>query len=439
MAKRRAAIGLRYVTRFRCTGPDCPESCCSVGWNILVDEGHYRRMRRALGEPAFSAGVRRNDGEGRGRDRFGLMVLDERGACGFLDGGGLCSLQARFGADLLCDTCALYPRQPARIGDRRELSMALSCPEAARLALLPADATDLVELPEGLFPDDRPPVRTLPARAADSTAEVFDEVRGTALELLGRRDYPLASRLCFTLALGADVQALFAAADVDAAALRRAVARFEDEAVLEALHQGVQRAVTDDQLAAHFCIELLAARLSRRSAPSLVRVALAALAPCAAEGGRAIAVTPGPGGSPTTLTVSRAAVVAAHRARRAALPAALAERLELSLENYARVHWFDGWFLDAPSLSAYAQLLLLRVAVLRFLVLGQPAVEVASRLLESGEAAAAQGAFDAAVVECAFVLSRAIEHQELLMADLMKTMEEADLTSLHDGLSLVRF
>jgi lysine-N-methylase len=436
MAKRRAAIGLRYVTRFHCTGPDCPESCCNVGWNILVDEGHYRRLRRALGEPAFSAGVRPFEGEGRDRARFGLLVLDDRGACTFLDERGLCTLHARLGPDILCDTCALYPRSPALIGDRRELSMVLSCPESARLALLAEDATDLVELPPGLFPDDRARARVLPA---DSSAAVFDEVRGAALELLARRTYPIASRLASTLALCTEVNDLLASPGVQAAALRAVVARFEDDAVLEALHRGVARAATDDALPAHFCIELLAARLARRTQPSFARVAMAAFEGCTAEGGRRVEVAAAPGVAPGILHVSRSAVVAVHRRRRAALPGPLAERLEVCFENYAKAHWFDGWFLDAPSLSAYAQVLVLRVAVLRFLVLAHPGVAAAGALLAAGDDEAALRAFDAAVVECTFAFSRAIEHQEGLVEDVMKTMEKAELTSLHEGLSLIRF
>ena len=47
------SLAQRYVPEFRCTGGDCPDSCCRAGWRINVDEGHYRKLKRALGEVAL--------------------------------------------------------------------------------------------------------------------------------------------------------------------------------------------------------------------------------------------------------------------------------------------------------------------------------------------------------------------------------------------------
>jgi lysine-N-methylase len=57
----------------------------------------------------------------------------------------LCGIQKTLGEDKLSDTCATYPRNNRLLGGQHEQSLTLSCPEAARLALLQADAMDFVE------------------------------------------------------------------------------------------------------------------------------------------------------------------------------------------------------------------------------------------------------------------------------------------------------
>ena len=151
-------VTLRYLTRFACTGAACPDNCCRGGWRIDVDEGHYRKLKRALPDEEFTRAVARNPDAKGDRHRFALLVLDERGACSLLDGQSLCTVHSRWGAALLPDACALYPRTYATVGDRVEMTSFLSCPEAARLALLDEDALDLIQIEAA---PERPPEKRL--------------------------------------------------------------------------------------------------------------------------------------------------------------------------------------------------------------------------------------------------------------------------------------
>lgn len=67
-------------------------------------------------------------------------------ACPFME-EKLCSVQRELGEDKLSNTCATYPRSTRAIYGQHEQSLTLSCPEAARLALLNRDAMDFVEAP----------------------------------------------------------------------------------------------------------------------------------------------------------------------------------------------------------------------------------------------------------------------------------------------------
>ena len=55
--------------------------------------------------------------------------------CAFLNDENLCDLYKELGPDSLCDTCRLYPRHTEEYEGLRELSLSLSCPEAARIIL----------------------------------------------------------------------------------------------------------------------------------------------------------------------------------------------------------------------------------------------------------------------------------------------------------------
>jgi lysine-N-methylase len=88
---------------------------------------------------------------------------------------GLCDIQKRLGEDYLGYTCATFPRIVNTFGHQRERSLDLSCPEAARLALLDASPME--------FPD---------AFATDGPAI---GVRNLVLHLLQNRRYPVSKRL----------------------------------------------------------------------------------------------------------------------------------------------------------------------------------------------------------------------------------------------------
>ena len=191
-------VGLRYMTSFRCIGPDCEDSCCGE-WAVTVDDARHEALRRTMGQTEqgraeFCAAVEyRVEGGGR---VVALLVQRPDRNCAFLGADKLCTVQQRYGEALLPDDCALYPRSVGQLRGRVELSGNLSCPEAARLCLLAPDSTDLVHIDSGLVP------RGLAHYAyADSPQDVsvaaLDDIRDLARHLLALRGRPLDERLFF--------------------------------------------------------------------------------------------------------------------------------------------------------------------------------------------------------------------------------------------------
>jgi hypothetical protein len=186
------------MTRFRCLAEGCEDNCCH-GWRVTVDRKHHDLLRARLGAAEADAAMHLVDGDDP--RRRALVVLDEEGRCFFEDARRLCTIQSRFGAELLPDGCHTFPRVIGRLDDRHELAGSLSCPEVARLVLLAPDGLELVEAPRALFGRGLVTQRARPE--VDGYEAAFGPVRELFLRLLALDRYPLASRLWF-VALFAD-------------------------------------------------------------------------------------------------------------------------------------------------------------------------------------------------------------------------------------------
>lgn len=126
-----------FVTNFSCIGGECEDSCC-YGWNIHIDKQSYKKTLahtdlKILAKTALKK-IKKSE------QVWAKAVLNDDGACGFLDENKLCQIHAKAGEALLSHTCKTYPRVAhMKDGDRYE-SLSLSCPEAARVILLKPNA-----------------------------------------------------------------------------------------------------------------------------------------------------------------------------------------------------------------------------------------------------------------------------------------------------------
>ena len=220
----------RYLARFRCIAERCEDTCCS-GLKVPVSESQWRRMRDTVaGDPEASqrlhACVSLHPGGDASQHAFLRAHAD--GSCRLLDSERLCSLQRRYGEAMLPDICATFPRALSVRGERAELTGTLACPEIARQCLLAEDGVEAVPVsPEELARVSRPSLARPPPD--DRT----DAARPALLRLLLRREYPLRSRLALLGRLAAALDE----APGPGAAWDAVLQRFEDPALLDALHQ----------------------------------------------------------------------------------------------------------------------------------------------------------------------------------------------------------
>lgn len=201
-----SAIMPRYVERFRCVGPSCEDTCCN-GWSVHVDKKTFKAYR-ASSDPVLrpvGALLRRIDNPPNAGMYGVLPASAETGSCP-AHKDGMCTIHASAGESYLSDTCQSYPRINRLVNNQFEHSMTLSCPEAARLALLAEDAFDLIEGTIGIRDGT---MFGMPLRAG-FTSEMLNEARVFCLNLMRTREVVLWQRLAL---LGAFSAALDECAD----------------------------------------------------------------------------------------------------------------------------------------------------------------------------------------------------------------------------------
>ena len=181
-----------FYPEFHCLAGSCPDTCCK-DWEVVVDAKamqFYQSVPGELGQ-RLKNGFVEQDGD--------ICFRLENGKCTFLTDDGLCELQKTYGEKGLCRICASHPRFLEEYGATQEITLSISCPEAARLLLcrqepirfLTKETEETVDTPNTLDPELYFTLRS---------------VRETALRLVQDRSRPIRDRLSLMLLLCQKVQ-----------------------------------------------------------------------------------------------------------------------------------------------------------------------------------------------------------------------------------------
>jgi len=187
----------RHYEDFRCIGADCEDTCCN-GWRVMVDRHTYDLYQGCSNpelKPSLTSLITINSSS---TDDDDYASITPNGAeCPFLS-EGLCSIQQKLGEDYLSNLCATYPRTMNVVDGVLERSLELSCPEAARLALLDPNPMEFDESQDDAESGRLGSVSVIVTSGpqySDKPYRHFHEVRRLVLSLLQNRSYPLSSRL----------------------------------------------------------------------------------------------------------------------------------------------------------------------------------------------------------------------------------------------------
>lgn len=178
-----------YYRNFKCTAAACTNTCCA-GWTIMIDERAMFRYKSYKG--SFGSRLRNSI------DWKESSFHQYEGRCAFLNEENLCDIYGEAGQHMLCNTCRNYPRHVEEFEGRRELTLSLSCPEAAKLILgckEPVRFLTQVTLKEEKYPE--------------FDALLFAKLsvmRDVLISVLQERDVDIKVRMMAVLGLCHDVQ-----------------------------------------------------------------------------------------------------------------------------------------------------------------------------------------------------------------------------------------
>lgn len=199
------------VQQFACLGDQCPDTCCK-GWGMQLTSDTIEKFRAQAPELL--------DAVTSGEAEFIMKRDPATDYCVKFD-AGLCSIHRDYGPEFLGDACHFYPRVTRALKEQVVTSIALSCPEAARIMLHGDDPFRLTPreelripfslrnyLPEGLEPDVALELHAL--FVAEAGNEQFTAERNAmrlmmvvrALELQPAAQWLAAAKFYFTIADG---------------------------------------------------------------------------------------------------------------------------------------------------------------------------------------------------------------------------------------------
>ena len=179
-----------YYDEFQCTADKCPNTCCA-GWQIYIDEKSLKKYLKQKGP--FGSRLKNSIDATEGC----FHRYDNR--CAFLNEENLCDICLEMGEQHLCRTCEQYPRHTEEYENVREVSLSLSCPEAAKIMLEKEDKTTFIHEEKEEESDDY---------------DSFDfflytkllDIRSCILDVIQNREYSMAERMAYALAMMHDLQ-----------------------------------------------------------------------------------------------------------------------------------------------------------------------------------------------------------------------------------------
>ena len=200
MEKTRPLLVPQYMHDFSCIGSACEDSCCA-GWRVNIDENTYKKYKKSKDKelkPLFTKNIIRNRSN-PSSDNFAKIKMMGEGRCSFLTEENLCKVQLNLGEEFLSNTCTTYPRSINRINGVVEKSLTMSCPEAARLALLNPNGIEFDETEElgnthGFVAKE---LDTSNPNLMNKPVKYFWELRIFTIQVLQDRTYSLNERLIF--------------------------------------------------------------------------------------------------------------------------------------------------------------------------------------------------------------------------------------------------
>lgn len=188
----------KYLKEFKCIGGECEDSCC-IGWDIDIDKITFRQYYKVKDQEMkkmFQKNVHNNEYCQAPDVDYGKVKLKKDKRCPFLDECNYCIIQSKLGEEYLSNVCTSFPRILNKIDGYYEMSLDVSCPEAARILLLKEEGIEFEENEETLGKHIiSSEIDTKSKKFKNLPIKYFKEIRDLSIKIIKNRKFDLNRRL----------------------------------------------------------------------------------------------------------------------------------------------------------------------------------------------------------------------------------------------------
>jgi len=187
-----------YLKEFKCIGGSCEDSCC-IGWDVDIDKitfKQYYKVQDKDMKKMFQRNVYNNNNYYDDEVDYGKVNLKAGKRCPFLDEENYCVIYSKLGEEYLSNVCTSFPRITNKIDGYYEMSLDVSCPEAARILLLKEDGIEFTESEETLDKHILSSnIDTKSKEFNNSPIKYLKEIRDVSIKIIKNRKFDLNERL----------------------------------------------------------------------------------------------------------------------------------------------------------------------------------------------------------------------------------------------------
>ncbi len=427
-----------YFRDFKCLGDDCPDTCCQH-WEVKLDRSHYHLLQEKMAQDEhekelFRNYIHINEQPVTGDHDYAFIRMTNEGKCPMLSEDELCRLHDRYGIVPLGDVCAFYPRVISRCGTNMELSGALSCPEVARLCLLSEQPIKLTRFNTSQLPRSRnyPIQRELPQNPFDYYAENFQQVRQGLLELAALEEVSLNVRLYALVKLAQQISTYYHrdCASNNSDRLERDWRQSMDAENLKNIQNYLEQDETSNPLALLVIRAVLEIKISQFPDEKLSQIARHTFKNLGVDSVTSISEMP----------VEDMQLL--YDSQRRLVSPAMNEKIERYFTRYLCNCLFREWYFTMPDTFTYMQMLLIRMAMLRFLFYSEPRLQ---SLLQEYEDSDSEGQsrleteLDSLAISLVYNFARAVDQNLSFLQLVYTAISEQDMFNFDYSLAFVKF
>lgn len=435
-------VSLKFINEFKCIGPSCEDDCCH-GWKITLNQPDFQRLKEAFDHSKadrhlFRDSINKCDSTQKNSpNAFAAIKLNAKGNCPFLESSGFCEVHRRFGPKALSSTCQNYPRIQSRIGDQVEISMTLSCPEAARLCLLQPLSTEPVWTEDSKQPSTSGLLDTTESNIIYHHHRT--ELREVLIHLLNRHSTPLEERLFSAAYFAEEIKPLhFSGMQVSCT---DSIAQTVDFITKPESLAAIDNYFSKITPAPGFVLEFIQSTILAKSNANprfkdLIKRCLGTTGVTITDLSKSL--TKGDGFLHVDGDTN---ILKCYLDRRIRLDGIAANRINMYFENLIQSYLYQQSFINHPNISTYLSRVFSYIAIVRFLFCIHPK---ALSVIENHTATADAGeitlkSLDEAIVEVVYLFFRAVEHDHQFKGRIDSTLTDNQMSELENLASLIKF